>query len=86
MSTTYVSIYDLLRVVHTYEAQAAMQTESQSRKRSDSIISQCSTPDADPKSSGPNPLSTPDFSAYETDFTPVFANKKRQSSVSVPML
>ncbi|KAF2689493.1 hypothetical protein K458DRAFT_358289 [Lentithecium fluviatile CBS 122367] len=99
MSTTYVSIYDLLRITYTYEAQA-MVAESQSRKRTDSFLSFCPvsfssdnaqntkltsnpTPDVCSHISGPNPLPSSSFAALETDFTPVYASKKGGSSSSM---
>ncbi|KAH7392731.1 hypothetical protein BKA66DRAFT_568051 [Pyrenochaeta sp. MPI-SDFR-AT-0127] len=71
MSTHCLTIYDLLRITYTYEAQAL---EAQVRSRSDSI---CSTPET---CSHLPPPSTPaaNFANLETDFTQRFCRKGSQ--------
>ncbi|KAH8730633.1 hypothetical protein GQ44DRAFT_606589 [Phaeosphaeriaceae sp. PMI808] len=71
MSTICLTIYDLLRITHTYEAQAfeAQALEAQARKRSDSV---CSTPEECSQLSPPSSPS-PVFSTLETDFTHHFS-------------
>ncbi|PVH99233.1 hypothetical protein DM02DRAFT_438175 [Periconia macrospinosa] len=84
MSTTYLSVYDLLRITYTYESQA-IEAECQHHPQQnclDSQISTCSTPEicmhaAESKSSSST------YAALETDFTAVYARKKRDSCVSM---
>ncbi|KAF2017288.1 hypothetical protein BU24DRAFT_147569 [Aaosphaeria arxii CBS 175.79] len=87
MSTTYMTIHDLLRITHTYEARAY---EAQARERSDSMSSMSSEQaltshmSSSPSSSSVGGLVVAtDFSALETDFTKLFARKKRDSVVSI---
>ncbi|KAF1962758.1 hypothetical protein CC80DRAFT_399206 [Byssothecium circinans] len=85
MSTTYLSIYDLLRITYTYESQAAIeeaQARSQNRKRADSATSICSTPGLCRHVSTEMTSST-NYAALETDFTDIYARKKRDSCVSI---
>ncbi|EAT85197.1 hypothetical protein HBI56_073940 [Parastagonospora nodorum] len=62
MSTTCLTIHDLLRITYTYEAQAL---QAQARKRSDSA---CFTPETCSHLSPP-PSPSPGFATLETDFT-----------------
>lgn len=102
MSTTYITVHDLLRITYTYEAQA-IEAHAEARSRSSSQASVCSvsapplhlrsldtgsnltqTPDlCSSNSSSPVPASNRnlDFATLETDFTPMFARKKRDSGV-----
>ncbi|KAF3043901.1 hypothetical protein E8E11_008303 [Didymella keratinophila] len=70
MSTTRLTIYDLLRITYTYEGQAL---EQASRIRRDSV---CSTPETCSHMSPPSPSGK--FSGLETDFTQRFCRKNSQ--------
>ncbi|PSN69077.1 hypothetical protein BS50DRAFT_586433 [Corynespora cassiicola Philippines] len=103
MSTTYMTIHDLLRITYTYEAQAAeagADARAHLRSRSNSHASICSVSLLHLLASGSdmatNSLQSPEvcshltssalsseFAALETDFTQQFANKKRDSCVSM---
>ncbi|KAF2027493.1 hypothetical protein EK21DRAFT_114714 [Setomelanomma holmii] len=63
MSTTCLTIHDLLRITYTYEAQAL---EAQARERSHSV---CSTPEECLHLTPPPPSPAPHFATLETDFT-----------------
>ncbi|KAF2829673.1 hypothetical protein CC86DRAFT_464194 [Ophiobolus disseminans] len=68
MSTTLLSMHDLLRITYTYEARA-LEEQAKSRKRSDSACAmpeQCSNL---PSSRSLSTSSTHDFASLETDFT-----------------
>ncbi|KAF1851814.1 uncharacterized protein K460DRAFT_273514 [Cucurbitaria berberidis CBS 394.84] len=71
MSTTCLTIHDLLRITYTYETQAL---EAEARSRSSSL---CSTPDTCSHLSGPaSPSAT--FANLETDFTHKYCRKGRR--------
>ncbi|USP81167.1 hypothetical protein yc1106_08441 [Curvularia clavata] len=83
MSTTYLSIHDLLRITYTYEMQA-VETQAQSqehllRPRSDSA---CSMPEICAHLSPPSPMLSSALAnreELETDFTDLFSQKKKAS-------
>ncbi|CAI6264181.1 unnamed protein product [Periconia digitata] len=84
MSTTYLSIYDLLRITYTYESQA-MEGDCQrpsSRHRSESQVSSCSTPELCMHVAASTTPSM-SYAELETDFTDLYAKKKRDSCVSM---
>ncbi|KAF2787507.1 hypothetical protein K505DRAFT_329633 [Melanomma pulvis-pyrius CBS 109.77] len=90
MSTMYLSVHDLLRITYTYEARAVEEV-ARSRSNSDAS-SDASYSAANPNHASPSPSpstssqlesSSRDFSALETDFTYLFARKKRDSCVSM---
>ncbi|EOA91011.1 uncharacterized protein SETTUDRAFT_158491 [Exserohilum turcica Et28A] len=78
MSTTYLSIHDLLRITYTYEMQAveaqARVQQEQPRPRSDSA---CSMPEICAHLSPPSPTlsSFANAQELETDFTHLFGSK-----------
>ncbi|CAE7024125.1 hypothetical protein PTT_15585 [Pyrenophora teres f. teres 0-1] len=85
MSTTYLSIHDLLRITYTYEMQAAEAEANmqlpQARLRSDSA---CSMPEIcahlDPLPPHPHmatSTSTAHDGFFETDFTEMYCRKGR---------
>ncbi|KAK7192464.1 hypothetical protein DPSP01_009718 [Paraphaeosphaeria sporulosa] len=76
MSTSYLSIYDLLRIAYTYEAQA-LAAEWRKDGFIESIAS-CPTPEI-----CKNAESSPCYEALETDFTQKYARRKRDSCVSM---
>jgi hypothetical protein len=99
MSTTYLSIHDLLRITYFYEGKAA---EVGFRSRSNSDTSVCSVSrfhrlldnrgeadDVKNSSTCRHPSSATElgnnaqFAAMETDFTERFAKKKRDSGFAV---
>ncbi|OAL50079.1 hypothetical protein IQ07DRAFT_587758 [Pyrenochaeta sp. DS3sAY3a] len=71
MSTTCLTIYDLLRITYTYETQAL---EQEARSRSNSF---CSTPETCSHLSPPLP-SSPMYSTLETDFTAMFCRQGKR--------
>lgn len=87
MSTTYMTVYDLLRITYTYEARALEQGRSESpthpqtfRPRADSSMSICEDPETCqhlPFASTAHDLSTSGnaFAALETDFTAQYARR-----------
>ncbi|KAF2737553.1 hypothetical protein EJ04DRAFT_103121 [Polyplosphaeria fusca] len=81
MSTTYLSIHDLLRVTYFYEAQSA---EAESRSRSNSEASVCSNSSVCRHPASATTLGNSGrFASLETDFTPLYAGKKRDSAFSM---
>ncbi|KAF2639357.1 hypothetical protein P280DRAFT_454656 [Massarina eburnea CBS 473.64] len=84
MSTTYLSIYDLLRITYTYESQAAMEAYESVQKPDPLSRSDCcmQTPELCLNASRPTPSATK-YAALETDFTDLYAQKKRDSCVSM---
>jgi hypothetical protein len=70
MSTTHLTIYDLLRITYTYENKALRDAE---RMRRDSV---CSTPESCLKLAPPSPGGN--FSGLETDFTQRYSRKNSQ--------
>ncbi|EUC38992.1 hypothetical protein COCCADRAFT_32036 [Bipolaris zeicola 26-R-13] len=83
MSTTHLTIHDLLRITYTYEMQAIeAQAQSQQylqRPRSDSA---CSMPEICAHLSPPSPRLSSAYSnleELETDFTSAFSQKKKTS-------
>ncbi|KAF9738199.1 hypothetical protein PMIN01_03482 [Paraphaeosphaeria minitans] len=76
MSTTYLSIYDLLRIAYTYESQALV---AEGHKQGGiTVISSCPTPEIC-KNVGTSSC----YDALETDFTQKYARRKRNSCVSM---
>ncbi|RAR08307.1 hypothetical protein DDE82_002287 [Stemphylium lycopersici] len=83
MSTTHLTIHDLLRITYTYEMQAVeaqarmheQQQQQQFRHRSDSA---CSMPEICAHLSPPSPTLSPteqSIEELETDFTQLFSRK-----------
>lgn len=70
MSTTHLTIYDLLRITYTYEGKAL---EQAARIRRDSV---CSTPESCAQMSPTSPSGN--FSGLETDFTHRYGRKNSQ--------
>ncbi|KAF1358975.1 hypothetical protein EJ07DRAFT_122407 [Lizonia empirigonia] len=71
MSTTRMTVYDLLRITYTYEGRAM---EEAARSRSDSI---CSVhPESCSHMSPPSPSGN--YSFLETDFTQRYCRKNSQ--------
>ncbi|KAF3008746.1 hypothetical protein E8E13_010050 [Curvularia kusanoi] len=70
MSTTRITVYDLLRITYTYEAKALAEA---ARVRRDSV---CSTPESCLKMTPPSPNGN--FSGLETDFTQRYSRKNSQ--------
>ncbi|KAJ8116329.1 hypothetical protein OPT61_g2233 [Boeremia exigua] len=70
MSTTRLTIYDLLRITYTYEGKAQ---EEAARIRRDSV---CSTPESCSQMASISPDNS--FSGLETDFTQRYSRKNSQ--------
>ncbi|KAJ4994356.1 hypothetical protein SVAN01_00185 [Stagonosporopsis vannaccii] len=70
MSTTCLTVYDLLRITYAYEGKAL---EEAARIRRDSV---CSTPESCSHMSPPSPSGN--FSGLETDFTQRYSRKNSQ--------
>ncbi|KAG9185275.1 hypothetical protein G6011_07819 [Alternaria panax] len=76
MSTTHLTIHDLLRITYTYEMRALeAQARMQTRPRADSA---CSMPETCAHLSPPTP-SSPEHAILETDFTETYCRKTRRA-------
>ncbi|KAF1966238.1 hypothetical protein BU23DRAFT_560406 [Bimuria novae-zelandiae CBS 107.79] len=78
MSTTYLTIYDLLRITYMYEARALAEVDAQSCSRSPIASLTCITPEL-----CKTEQTSPPYEALETDFTPKYARNTRHSCVSM---